>query len=65
MAGNCPNPQCERRISNTVAESADVVVGFNRFRGLIYLCPGCRTVLGAGIDPFALKADIVKEIKGR
>ena len=32
------------------------------WKGITYLCPKCQTVLGVGIDPVALKTDMVAEV---
>jgi hypothetical protein len=37
-------------------------LGQNTWNGVTYLCPLCNTILGAEIDPIALKADIVNEV---
>ena len=66
--GKCSNTRLpENDCSVVQAEKIDVMVGFNLvWVGLSLLCPYCKTVLGASIDPIALKTDIVKEItKGR
>jgi phage FluMu protein Com len=31
-------------------------------KGISYVCPQCKTVLGVAIDPIALKADTVREV---
>ena len=65
--GKCSNTDCRKTITVVQAEKIDVMVGFNLvWVGLSLICPYCKTVLGASIDPIALKTDIVKEItKGR
>jgi transposase-like protein len=35
----------------------------NPFNGLCYCCPSCGAVLGAELDPIALKADLLKALK--
>lgn len=32
------------------------------YKGVSYQCGGCRAILSVGIDPLALKADLVKEV---
>ena len=55
--------KCEKTVSSVKVEDVDVVVGFTpRWRGVSFLCPHCSSVLGVGIDPIALKTDIVSEI---
>lgn len=60
-AGKCP--KCETTVSSVALEDVTVNVGFQpRWRGVSFCCPTCRAVLGVGIDPVALKADIVGEV---
>lgn len=60
--GKCP--KCERTVRHLVAETPDVHVNLQAaYKGATFLCPSCRTILGAGIDPIALKASIISEIK--
>ena len=64
-SGKCPNTDCRRTITKVHAEDVEVMVGLQpAWVGLSLLCPHCKTVLGASIDPIALKTDIVKEITG-
>ena len=65
--GKCPNTDCRKTITKVQAENVEVMVGSKpAWVGLSLLCPHCKTVLGASIDPIALKIDIVKEItRGR
>ena len=61
--GKCPNSECQKPITNVLAERIRVTgIGQPTWTGLSLLCPSCRTVLGASIDPIAVKADIVNEI---
>jgi hypothetical protein len=60
-SGKCPT--CTKTVTTVRIEDVHVAVGFeNRWRGLTYVCQHCATVLSVGIDPIALKADIVNEI---
>lgn len=64
--GKCP--KCEKMISSVSIEHVDVkegVIGPASWHGISYLCPYCRSVLSAQIDPIALKADIVSELLDR
>lgn len=62
--GKCP--KCETTVSNVTVEEVTVDVVFApTWRGVSYVCPHCRTVLGVQIDPVALKTDIVEEIISR
>ncbi len=60
MTGTCP--KCEVVLEFVVLEHVPVTTAGTSWHGVSYLCPHCRAVLGVGIDPFALKADIVDEV---
>ena len=61
--GKCPNPECSKMITKVQGEGVDVVVGLtNSWKGFTLLCPHCKTVLGASIDPIAIKNDIIQHI---
>jgi hypothetical protein len=60
MSGKCP--KCENIVASVVIDDVNVSAGTNSWRGITYLCPSCRTILGVGIDPIALKADTVREV---
>ena len=56
-------PGCERPFSNLSAEHTEISVPNGRtWHGIVYMCPVCRTAVGAEIDPITLKADIVNEV---
>jgi hypothetical protein len=57
--GKCP--KCESTITRAEIEHLDVTENFqSRWHGISLVCPSCHTVLGAAIDPVALKNDIVE-----
>ena len=59
--GKCP--KCKKTIAKVSIEDVVIYVGTQaRWRGLNYLCQDCKAVLSVGIDPIALKADIVAEL---
>lgn len=60
MSGTCP--KCDGPVEYVTLEHISVTTPGTRWHGVSYLCPNCRTVLGVGIDPFALKADVVDEV---
>jgi hypothetical protein len=39
----------------------------SHYKGVMYVCPNmqCQMILGAGIDPIALKSDMVNEVVGK
>lgn len=68
LTGKCP--KCERIVTHLELQNPKVRDSArNEFFGVSYLCPLCKTILGAGIDPVALKTDTVNEVlktlKGR
>jgi len=59
--GKCP--ACSKMITHINIEPVEVRQGINAvYNGVSYQCPFCKAVLGAAIDPLALKADTVKQI---
>jgi hypothetical protein len=64
--GKCP--KCGDLVSRAVFDEIDISaspgIAGPTYRGYTILCPNanCRTVLGAGFDPLAIKADTVAEI---
>ena len=60
--GKCP--KCEKMVGHLKIEEIEAKVGFGgrSWNGINYLCPWCNTILGAGIDPVALKTDTVNEL---
>ena len=64
MGGQCP--KCDATVTHVILESTDIHVQLlkpHQWKGVSYLCPHCRAVLGIQIDPIALKADLLKGIK--
>ena len=58
--GKCP--KCDQIVTKVQLEAVDVFVGFHaEYKGVSYLCPHCRAVLGVGIDPVALMNDTVSK----
>jgi phage FluMu protein Com len=62
ISGKCP--KCDTVVRNAHFDEVDVSRGVAgpTYRGYTILCPKCKTILGAGFDPIALKADTVAEI---
>jgi hypothetical protein len=58
--GLCPS--CQAPIREVRLEAINVQAAAAQWVGVSYLCPYCSVVLGAGIDPIAIKTDIVEEI---
>jgi hypothetical protein len=61
-SGKCP--KCQKVVGHARVEHIEIRRGFDEpaWHGVSYVCPSCSTVLGAGIDPVALKTDTVKAI---
>ena len=61
-SGKCP--KCEKVVSHVSIEDMPIYLGFQeKWKGVSYLCQHCKTILGVGIDPIALKTDIVQELR--
>jgi hypothetical protein len=61
--GKCPS--CSALVTQVQFDSVNVtpgLLGQGGWKGVSYLCPHCRVVLGVGIDPVALKTDTVSEV---
>ncbi len=60
-AGKCP--KCEKVVRSAFVEPLDIKEGLqSRWRGVSFSCEHCRAVLSVGIDPIAIKSDIVKDL---
>jgi len=60
--GKCP--KCDKVVSAVRIENVDVREGFqSKWHGVSYCCTNCSAVLSVGIDPIAIKTDIVNELK--
>lgn len=59
-------PKCEKTLTHLDGQSIDIHVGGkNAWKGATFACPWCKSVLSAGIDPIAMKNDIVNSLKKR
>jgi hypothetical protein len=60
-SGKCPS--CEKPVSHVKVEAIQFTAGpYEPYAGVSYLCPECRAVLGVGVDPLALNADVVSQL---
>lgn len=61
-SGKCPG--CKEVIRELAIDSILASEGpFQpKWKAATYCCPNCKTVLGAGLDPLALKTDTIDEI---
>ena len=64
-SGRCP--KCDKQISTLTASTVAINagVGSGRSHGVIYTCPLCGVILGAGMDPLVLLHDTADEIVNR
>jgi hypothetical protein len=60
MAAKCP--KCEKPFSSVRCEHITVNAPGGKWNGVSYACPLCSSALSVGIDPIAIKTDIVKDI---
>ena len=61
MVGKCPN--CDKALGSVGAEEVKVMVGMtNAWKGVSFFCLSCKAVISVGIDPIAIKTDIVKQV---
>lgn len=64
MAAKCP--KCDKVVQRFTVVGLDGSVLLGKTWHCIGLCcPHCSAILGAQIDPIAIKTDIVNEIKQR
>ena len=63
MSNKCP--KCEMLVSEVTAESVEIRSprASVSFRGVSYACPFCHSILSVQLDPLALKAEIVADLK--
>jgi hypothetical protein len=60
-SGKCP--KCERPVTHVNMETVDIHQNLQKaWHGVYFLCPSCRSILGAGMDPVALKTDTVNAV---
>lgn len=63
--GKCPG--CGQTVTRAVIENVNIgpLIGQVMYKGVSFSCPNmtCRHVFSVGIDPIALKSDIVSEVK--
>jgi hypothetical protein len=55
-------PKCDTVLAHVDLEGVSVRSAAGRsWHGVLYSCPYCSATLSVGIDPVALKADVVSE----
>ena len=64
VPGICPG--CKAGVTGVRIHGVnETATGYNLgtgWKALTYACPSCGTILGAQIDPIAVKTDIVREV---
>jgi len=60
MAGKCA--KCERVLSTVNLKAITVRAPGTTWKGVSYECPYCSSILSVGIDPIAVKTDVVAEV---
>jgi hypothetical protein len=60
--GKCP--KCEKIVHNVIIDgvTAKEFLSTEGWKGITYLCPHCKTILGVQIDPIAIKTDTVNAV---
>jgi hypothetical protein len=62
-SGKCP--KCERLTPALNIEPVDIrEAGRSAWKGVTLSCPFCHAIMGASIDPIAIKTDIVNAVIG-
>jgi len=57
-------PHCDSRITNlTLEEVTSSVFMGTQWKTIVYVCPHCKKIISAQIDPIAIKADTINAIK--
>jgi hypothetical protein len=57
MGGKCP--ACGQAVLTLSGGATDVTFPGGVYKTIVFQCPSCTAVLGAQIDPVALKTDII------
>ena len=60
LGGKCP--KCEKFVSKAKVEYLEITGVGKTYNGISIVCPFCTTILGADIDPIALKTDIIQGV---
>ena len=65
MSGKCP--KCDEQVNRLVGHAVDAEVILKK--AVTLSCPSCHTILGAQLDPIAVKTetvnDIIRELRKR
>jgi hypothetical protein len=55
-------PKCDGFITQVQLAEVNIPAGTKAWKGVSYSCPLCQCLLSVGIDPVALKTDMVYEV---
>jgi hypothetical protein len=55
-------PHCKSSMTRVIGEPVTVESPAGNFNGIAYSCPDCSILLDVGIDPIAIKTDLVEEV---
>jgi hypothetical protein len=61
MSDKCPI--CESLVSEVSAERVEIKAGEISYRGISFACLVCHSILSVQMDPWALKNELVAELK--
>ena len=64
MVSKCP--KCENTVTYLKYEGIEAKPPFGTgsiYKAVNLLCPSCSTILGAALDPIAIRTDIINNLK--
>jgi hypothetical protein len=56
-------PKCDNLVATVTITGKKGTHGGATYKCITFDCPSCGTVLGASIDPFALRDEIANEVR--
>jgi len=57
-------PKCETVLTSVKVEYVSVEASFSeKWKGAAYTCPRCGVLISVSIDPVALKAELLEDIR--
>jgi hypothetical protein len=59
--GNCP--ACKNTVPSLKVLKVKAICEGSQYDGVVYCCPSCHVILGAGIDPVLLANQTIKATK--
>ena len=58
-------PKCEAVLGSVHAEPIGINAKSSSWHGVAYVCPSCDSILSVGVDPMALRNDLLDELLKR